>query len=37
VRTTAELLLLLLPAHRFARQHDPLTGFAELEIRLAPG
>jgi uncharacterized protein len=37
VRTTAELLLALLPAHRFAREHDPLTGFAELAIRPAPG
>lgn len=38
VRTTAELLLLLLlPAHRFSREHDPLTGFAELAIRPAPG
>jgi uncharacterized protein len=37
VRTTAELLMVLLPAHRFAREHDPLTGFAELAIRSAPG
>lgn len=37
VRTTAELLLAILPAHRFSREHDPLTGFAELEVRVAPG
>lgn len=37
VRTTAELLLAILPAHSFAREHDPLTGFAELAIRRAPG
>lgn len=37
VRTTAELLLALLPAHSFAREHDPLTGFAELVVRRAPG
>jgi predicted DNA-binding protein with PD1-like motif len=37
VRTTAELLLALLPAHRFAREHDAVTGFAELEIRFSPG
>ena len=35
VRTTAELLLVLLPAHRFAREHDVRTGFAELAIRRA--
>ncbi|WP_295999855.1 PPC domain-containing DNA-binding protein [Rugamonas sp.] len=32
VRTTAELLLALLPEHRFAREHDALTGFKELTI-----
>jgi len=37
VRTTAELLLALLPAHAFTREHDALTGFAELAIRPAPG
>ncbi len=37
VRTTAELLLVLLPTHQFSREHDPLTGFAELAIRRAPG
>ena len=33
VRTTAELLLALLPEHRFAREHDAATGFLELTIR----
>ncbi|HEY1147209.1 MAG TPA: PPC domain-containing DNA-binding protein [Pseudoduganella sp.] len=33
VRTTAELLLVLLPAHDFAREHDPATGFTELVVR----
>ncbi|MEM5313561.1 PPC domain-containing DNA-binding protein [Paraburkholderia sp. JHI869] len=37
VRTTAELLLLLLPGHRFARELDPVTGYPELQIRNAPG
>ncbi|MYM27285.1 DUF296 domain-containing protein [Duganella sp. CY15W] len=32
VRTTAELLLALLPSQRFTREHDPLTGYAELKI-----
>src|SRR5471030_3098342 len=32
VRTTAELLLALLPNHRFAREDDALTGFKELAI-----
>ncbi|SHM26481.1 hypothetical protein SAMN05192549_101142 [Duganella sacchari] len=32
VRTTAELLLALLPGQRFTREHDPLTGYAELKI-----
>lgn len=32
VRTTAELLIALLPAHRFARRHDAGTGCAELHI-----
>lgn len=32
VRTTAELLLALLPDHRYAREHDALTGFKELAI-----
>ncbi|CAH2774433.1 MAG: protein of unknown function DUF296 [uncultured Paraburkholderia sp.] len=33
VRTTAEILLALLPEHRFARELDAVTGFAELVIR----
>jgi predicted DNA-binding protein with PD1-like motif len=32
VRTTAELLVALLPAHRFSREVDPSTGFKELSI-----
>ena len=32
VRTTAELLLALLPDHRFSREHDPRTGYPELKI-----
>jgi uncharacterized protein len=36
VRTTAELLLALLPEHRFAREHDNGTGFLELVIRHEP-
>ena len=35
VRTTAELLLVLLPDHRFSRAFDPLTGYAELQIHNA--
>ena len=35
VRTTAELLLMLLPAHEFAREHDPATGLNELAVRPA--
>jgi len=37
VRTTAELLLALLPAHAFAREHDPATGFSELAVRSSRG
>ncbi|WP_322029147.1 PPC domain-containing DNA-binding protein [Paraburkholderia sp. J76] len=37
VRTTAELLLVLLPGHRFSRELDSSTGYAELQIRNAPG
>ncbi|MEX3690252.1 MULTISPECIES: PPC domain-containing DNA-binding protein [Paraburkholderia] len=37
VRTTAELLLVLLPGHRFSRELDSATGYAELQIRNAPG
>ncbi|AEK62154.1 putative DNA-binding protein with PD1-like DNA-binding motif [Collimonas fungivorans Ter331] len=33
VRTTVELLLALLPEHRFAREPDPASGFNELVIR----
>jgi predicted DNA-binding protein with PD1-like motif len=36
VRTTAEILLALLPEHRFSREHDAHTGFAELVIRAEP-
>jgi predicted DNA-binding protein with PD1-like motif len=32
VRTTAEVLLALLPGHRFTREHDPATGYPELVI-----
>ena len=33
VRTTAELLLALLPGQHFAREHDVRTGYPELKIR----
>ena len=33
VRTTAEILLALLPDHRFSREHDLSSGFMELVIR----
>jgi hypothetical protein len=33
MRTTAEVLLALLPAHHFAREQDADTGFDELVIR----
>jgi uncharacterized protein len=33
VRTTAELLLALLPEHEFSREIDPSTGFMELVVR----
>jgi predicted DNA-binding protein with PD1-like motif len=33
VRTTAEVLLVLLPEWRFAREADPVTGFEELVVR----
>lgn len=36
VRTTAEILLALLPAHRFSRELDAGTGFNELVIRREP-
>ena len=33
VRTTAEVLLALLPEWRFSREHDEATGYAELRMR----
>ncbi|GGY16573.1 hypothetical protein GCM10007386_52980 [Pseudoduganella dura] len=36
VRTTAELLVALLPGHVFAREHDSGTGYPELSIRPVP-
>jgi predicted DNA-binding protein with PD1-like motif len=33
IRTTAEVLLALLPGQRFTREADPGTGYAELVIR----
>jgi predicted DNA-binding protein with PD1-like motif len=36
VRTTAEILLALLPEHRFSREHDLSSGFMELVIRNEP-
>jgi predicted DNA-binding protein with PD1-like motif len=33
VRTTAELLLALLPGQQFTREHDLRTGYPELKIR----
>jgi uncharacterized protein len=33
VRTTAEILLALLPEHRFSREYDSGSGFAELVVR----
>lgn len=32
VRTTAEVLVMLLPGFRFAREHDAQTGFPELVV-----
>ncbi|GAP34767.1 PPC domain-containing DNA-binding protein [Piscinibacter sakaiensis] len=38
VRTTLELLVALLPAQRFSRRHDPVTGYPELVVEpLVPG
>ncbi|WP_174912215.1 PPC domain-containing DNA-binding protein [Burkholderia diffusa] len=37
VRTTAEILLVLLPAYRFSRKPDAGTGFNELVIRPESG
>lgn len=34
VRTTAELLVVLLPGHAFTREHDDTTGYPELAIRM---
>ncbi|KAA1013122.1 DNA-binding protein [Paraburkholderia panacisoli] len=36
VRTTAEILLALLPEHRFSREYDLSSGFMELVIRSEP-
>jgi uncharacterized protein len=36
VRTTAEILLALLPEYRFSREHDSGSGFMELVIRNVP-
>lgn len=36
VRTTAELVVVLLPEWQFRREKDPSTGYAELQIRLMP-
>jgi predicted DNA-binding protein with PD1-like motif len=33
VRTTAEVLVALLPRHRFRREFDPATGFDELFVK----
>ncbi|MTW02239.1 PPC domain-containing DNA-binding protein [Pseudoduganella ginsengisoli] len=33
VRTTAEVLLALLPGHVFSREFDPATGYPELTVR----
>jgi predicted DNA-binding protein with PD1-like motif len=33
VRTTAEVLVALLPGIRFSREEDPVTGFKELVVR----
>lgn len=35
VRTTAEVLVALLPEHRFKREPDPATGYLELVVRPA--
>jgi uncharacterized protein len=36
VRTTAEILLVILPEHRFSREYDSSSGFVELLIRNEP-
>jgi len=33
VRTTAEVLVGLLPEMRFSREEDPVTGYKELVVR----
>jgi len=35
VRTTAEVLVALLPGHRFSREHDAATGYKELFVHRA--
>lgn len=37
VRTTAEILLALLPQGTLAREHDAATGFSELTVRRSAG
>lgn len=37
VRTTAEVLVALLPGYRFSREDDPATGFKELCVKPLPG
>jgi predicted DNA-binding protein with PD1-like motif len=32
VRTPAEVMVMLLPGHRFSREHDPATGYKELFV-----
>ena len=36
VRTTAEILVVILPDHRFSREYDSSSGFVELLIRNEP-
>ena len=36
VRTTAEILVALLPEHQFSRVLDPASGFRELSVQAAP-
>ena len=36
VRTTAELVIGLLPEWRFNRELDPATGYPELQIKVQP-
>jgi predicted DNA-binding protein with PD1-like motif len=36
IRTTAEILVALLPEHRFSRERDASSGFMELAIRNEP-